>query len=41
MAKATSISVTKHVAAVQDAVKAAAEKHPKLKVESTKLPSAI
>ena len=37
MAKATSISVNKLSAAVQDAVKAAVEKHPKLKVEPTAL----
>jgi len=37
MAKATSISVTKLSAAVQDAVKAAMEKHPKVKVQPSKL----
>jgi len=37
MAKATSISANKLSAAVQDAVKAAVEKHPKLKVEATTL----
>ena len=33
MAKATSISVTKLSSAVQDAVKAAVAKHPKLNVD--------
>jgi len=37
MAKATSISVNKLSAAVQEAVKAAAAKHPKVKVEATAL----
>jgi len=37
MAKATSISATKLSAAVQDAVKAAMEKYPKVKVQPTKL----
>jgi hypothetical protein len=37
VAKATSISATKLMSAVQDAVKAAVEKHPKLKVEPTNL----
>jgi hypothetical protein len=37
MAKATSISVSKLSSAVQDAVKAAVEKHPKLKVETSTL----
>ena len=37
MAKASSISATKLMSAVQDAVKAAVEKHPKLKVEPTNL----
>jgi hypothetical protein len=37
MAKATSISVSKLSSAVQDAVKAAVEKHPKLKVDPATL----
>ena len=37
MAKATSISMTRLSSAVQDAVKAAVEKHPKLKVEPANL----
>jgi hypothetical protein len=37
MAKAPSISVNKLSSAVQDAVKAAVEKHPKLKVETSML----
>ena len=37
MAKATSISVNKLSSAVQDAVKAAMEKHPKVKVDPAKL----
>lgn len=37
MAKATSISVNKLLSAVQDAVKGAVEKHPKLKVEPSNL----
>lgn len=37
MARATSISLTKLSSAVHDAVKAAVEKHPKLKMEPAKL----
>jgi hypothetical protein len=37
MAKATSISVNKLSSAVQEAVKAAMEKHPKVKVDPAKL----
>ena len=37
MAKATTISVTKLSAAVQEAVKAAMEKHPKVKVQPSRL----
>jgi len=37
MANATSISLVKLSSAVQDAVKAAVEKHPKLKLEPAKL----
>jgi hypothetical protein len=37
MAKATSIAVSKLSAAVQDAVRAAVEKHPKLKVDPATL----